>query len=84
MRTRKDVFFQTVTDWPCDLGQIRRHPDLDSVLICKRKIALMIFKVSFSFNILYVYPSSTGSSLTHSNGCGECPLQYKKRGLLKR
>ena len=54
------VFFQTVTGWPCDLCQITRHSDLDSVLICKGKIALMIFKVSFSFNIFYVYPSSTG------------------------
>lgn len=43
-------FFQTVTGWSWDLWQIMRHSDLDSVLICKGKIALMIFKVSFSFN----------------------------------
>lgn len=58
--TRRGSFLQIVTDWPCDPGRIMRHPGLDSAFVCKGRIALMIFKVSSGFNILYVHPSSTG------------------------
>ena len=78
-------FFQTVTGWSWDLWQIMRHSDLDSVLICKGKIALMIFKVSFSFNFFFFMciHLAMGSSLTHSDRYGECPYSIKK-DLLKR